>query len=518
MQGFLEAAETTFRGHAVWRGAGEAELEAAGDFLEKYLLTKLHPRIFAAYPADRERDEVLAQRMAALGHFVEPRHLDIPERARDPAAWAVAEEELRKVNMYKAPRDKIVCVLNCCRIINNVLATAAQAGEAAGADDFLPVLIYVTIRAGPERLESNLQYIQRFRRAPRLSGEGAYFYTNLVSAASFVETITADSLSMDPEAFRVRMWEAGVPGAEPAGHVAPGADADGGVGGGNLMDFSAASQLPVPPGAGPTASTPVALPASPAARSGAARAVSPPEAATQSRGASLAGGAAVRRLPELVELEGEGMAVVAGGGGLPGGLAARHPFFHAAVGDLTVADVAALLEAYKEAVLRYEALAGGYAALLRGGGLGGAAAAVQPAAPPTRRLGPAAPAPAGSGNGRGPAAAGSAARAGAGAEVSGAAGAAGGGPGKAAPGGEGGKAAAAAAVEGGGRAARRQGSRHYPPLRQSCRLPAARRPRSCRLGARSFSGGAGARGVVRARRGVFETRRSNILQEKMVMK
>ena len=367
MQGFLEAAETTFRGHAVWRGAGEAELEAAGDFLEKYLLTKLHPRIFAAYPADRERDEVLAQRMAALGHFVEPRHLDIPERARDPAAWAVAEEELRKVNMYKAPRDKIVCVLNCCRIINNVLATAAQAGEAAGADDFLPVLIYVTIRAGPERLESNLQYIQRFRRAPRLSGEGAYFYTNLVSAASFVETITADSLSMDPEAFRVRMWEAGVPGAEPAGHVAPGADADGGVGGGNLMDFSAASQLPVPPGAGPTASTPVALPASPAARSGAARAVSPPEAATQSRGASLARGAAVRRLPELVELEGEGMAVVAGGGGLPGGLAARHPFFHAAVGDLTVADVAALLEAYKEAVLRYEALAGGYAALLRGG-------------------------------------------------------------------------------------------------------------------------------------------------------
>ena len=464
MQGFLEAAETTFRGHAVWRGAGEAELEAAGDFLEKYLLTKLHPRIFAAYPADRERDEVLAQRMAALGRFVEPRHLDIPERARDPAAWAVAEEELRKINMYKAPRDKIVCVLNCCRIINNVLATAAQAGEAAGADDFLPVLIYVTIRAAPERLESNLQYIQRFRRAPRLSGEGAYFYTNLVSAASFVETITADSLSMDPEAFRVRMWEAGVPGAEPAGHVAPGAGADSGVGGGNLMDFSAASQLPVPPGAGPTASTPAALPASPAARSGAARAVSSPEAATQRRGASLAVGAAARRLPELVELEGEGMAVVAGGGGLPGGLAARHPFFHAAVGDLTVADVAALLEAYKEAVLRYEALAGGYAALLRGGGLGGAAAAVQPAAPPTRRLGPAAPAPAGTGDGRGPAAADSAARAGA--EVSGAAAAAGGGPGKAGPGGEGGKAAAvaaAAAATGGGADSAQAGLSPLPP-------------------------------------------------------
>ena len=418
VQEFLAAAEATFRGHAVWRGAGEAELEAAGDFLEKYLLTKLHPRIFAAYPVDRERDEVLEQRMVALGRFVEPGHLDIPERARDPAAWAMAEEELRKINMYKAPRDKIVCVLNCCRIINNVLATAAQEGEAAGADDFLPVLIYVTIRAAPERLDSNLQYIQRFRRAARLyEGEGAYFYTNLVSAASFVETITADSLSMDPEAFRVRMWEAGVPGAEPAGPGASGAGACGGGGGGNLMDFSAADQLPAATGAGPTTPTPVAMPSAPGARSGAARATPPPESAAQRRGASLSGGAATRRLPELVELEGEGMAVVAGGGGLPGGLAARHPFFHAAVGDLTVADVAALLEAYKEAVLRYEALAGGYAALLRGGSLGGAAAVEQAAQPLPPEPAPAAPAPAGTGSGEGPAAASSSAREGAGTET-----------------------------------------------------------------------------------------------------
>ena len=37
----------------------------------------------------------------------------------------------------------------------------------AGADDFLPVLIWVVIKAQPTQLASNLEYIQRFRMASR---------------------------------------------------------------------------------------------------------------------------------------------------------------------------------------------------------------------------------------------------------------------------------------------------------------------------------------------------------------
>ncbi len=52
-----------------------------------------------------------------------------------------------------------------------------------GADDFLPVLVLVLLRAAPPQLASNLAYVGRFRRATRLVSETAYFYTNLVSAA-----------------------------------------------------------------------------------------------------------------------------------------------------------------------------------------------------------------------------------------------------------------------------------------------------------------------------------------------
>ena len=175
-----------------------------------------------------------------------------------------------------------------------------------------------------------------------------------------METITADSLSMDPEAFRARMWEAGVPGAEPAGAAASGAGG-GGDGGASLLDAPAAE---MPPLDGASAAGSARRPSAGLAPGGA-------PAPARGNGGSLSGAAAALRvLPDALELESEGMAAVAAGGGFSGALAAKYPFFHAAAGDLTISDVGALLEAFKEAVLRYEALAGGYSALRgRGGGV-----------------------------------------------------------------------------------------------------------------------------------------------------
>lgn len=60
----------------------------------------------------------------------------------------LAQKELQKINTYKAPRDKLVCILNCCRVINNLLLNVSIASKdnPPGADDFLPVLIYVVIK------------------------------------------------------------------------------------------------------------------------------------------------------------------------------------------------------------------------------------------------------------------------------------------------------------------------------------------------------------------------------------
>ncbi|KAF3789983.1 Vacuolar sorting-associated protein 9A [Nymphaea thermarum] len=210
VQEFLSSMEGAFRTHSLWAGASEEELESAYEGLEKYVMTKLYSRAFASVPEEVKHDEELSEKMALIQQFIRPENLDIQPNFQNETSWLLAQKELQKINMYKAPRDKLVCILNCCKVINNLLLNAALATNEnpPGADEFLPVLIYVTIKANPPQLHSNLLYIQRYRRQSRLVSEAAYFYTNMLSAESFISSINAQSLSMDEVEFDKNMESA----------------------------------------------------------------------------------------------------------------------------------------------------------------------------------------------------------------------------------------------------------------------------------------------------------------------
>ena len=61
------------------------------------------------------------------------------------------------------------------------------------------------MQANPPQLHSNLLYIQRYRSQSRLVAEAAYFFTNMLSAESFISNIDAKALSMDETEFESNM-------------------------------------------------------------------------------------------------------------------------------------------------------------------------------------------------------------------------------------------------------------------------------------------------------------------------
>lgn len=148
LQDFLLDMEAAIREHPLWSGASEEEIDCAVEGLEKYVMTKLFNRTFAASPEGTKIDQEISEKINMLQSFLRPQHLDIPKVFQSEASWLLAEKELKKINAFKAPREKLLCILSCCQVINNLLLNASTSEERVpGADDFLPVLIYVVIKA-----------------------------------------------------------------------------------------------------------------------------------------------------------------------------------------------------------------------------------------------------------------------------------------------------------------------------------------------------------------------------------
>ncbi|KAL8656277.1 MAG: hypothetical protein Q9210_000368 [Variospora velana] len=220
----------------VWRGVSDAEFDNAKEGMEKLVMNRLYLQTFSPaipppaplpgakgkkknaekllgpgrkgqHQEDIERDEILGQKVR-IYRWVQEEHLDIPPLDDNGRRFmSFAQQQLLKVNMYRAPRDKIVCVLNCCKVIFGFLSTSKSADTSA--DSFVPLLIYVVLRANPEHLVSNVQYILRFRRQEKLGGEAGYYLSSLMGAIQFIENLDRTSLTISDEEFE-RKVEASV--------------------------------------------------------------------------------------------------------------------------------------------------------------------------------------------------------------------------------------------------------------------------------------------------------------------
>nr|VDD20349.1 unnamed protein product [Brassica rapa] len=331
VQEFFTKMEAAFRAHPLWSGSSEEELDSAADGLEKYVMTKLFTRVFASNTEDVISDEKLFQKMSLVQQFISPESLDIQPTFQNETSWLLAQKELQKMNMYKAPRDKLMCILSCCKVINNLLLNASIASKenAPGADEFLPVLIYVTIKANPPQFHSNLLYIQRYRRQSKLVGEASYFFTNLLSAESFISNIDAKSLSMDEADFENKMESARA-----------------------RLSGLGIQSYQTDHGAAPTAHNPKRE--TTLLQSQSSDSLSGTNETLNQRSELP-----IKKAESISDLENKGAATLLNGSSEASKILKEYPYVFASAGDLRVGDVEGLLNDYKQLVFKYVCLSKG---------------------------------------------------------------------------------------------------------------------------------------------------------------
>ncbi|CAR25464.1 hypothetical protein ZYGR_0A00240 [Zygosaccharomyces rouxii] len=184
-----------------------SKLRNAQEGLEKLIMGKLYARCFSPclepleQSLDKEhlqdlKDDRQLKLKSREYRFISPQELDIPNLLSDKLNKLVelSGKELNKVNHFKAPRDKMICVLNSCKIIMAMLTNNKLEN---GADSFIPLLIYTILKSNLSSLASNTRYIERFRFESFFRGEALYYLNSLQAAVSFIISINESTFTIE---------------------------------------------------------------------------------------------------------------------------------------------------------------------------------------------------------------------------------------------------------------------------------------------------------------------------------
>uniref|UniRef100_A0A3Q4BD85 Uncharacterized protein n=1 Tax=Mola mola TaxID=94237 RepID=A0A3Q4BD85_MOLML len=195
-----ERLQTQFKGSS-------DHVESVMDEVEKYMMTRLYKEVFCPETTDDEKKDLAIQKRIRALHWVTidmlcvPVDEEIPE-VSDSVVKAITD--VIEMDSKRVPKKKLACVTRCSKHIFNAIKVSKK--EAASADDFLPTLIYIVLKANPPRLQSNIQYITRFCNPSRLmTGEDGYYFTNLCCAVAFIEKLDGQSLNLSSEEFELYM-------------------------------------------------------------------------------------------------------------------------------------------------------------------------------------------------------------------------------------------------------------------------------------------------------------------------
>lgn len=204
VQDFYVKMAEDLQSHPAMKNTNVDELEKMIDGIEKYIMTQIYKMVFSHPSTDDEEKDIALQKVIQSLQWVTEQHLDADIDMQNEEVQQLVEKTqdyLLEMNTKRAPQDKLSCIVKCSKCIFHILQLSSTE-IAASADDFLPCLIFVVLKANPTLLQSNIQYITRFCNSNKLmAGEAGYYFTNLCCAVAFIEKLDASSLQMSQEEF-----------------------------------------------------------------------------------------------------------------------------------------------------------------------------------------------------------------------------------------------------------------------------------------------------------------------------
>ena len=122
--------------------------------IQKYILIKIYDKI---YPKDSDNDDMKVFQQTIILSWVRPHHLKLDNTYIDNSISLITDY-INKLDNEKSPNGKFNAINNIFNTINYILSF----NSSFSVDEIAPLCEYCLIKAQPERLSSNLRYLQNF--------------------------------------------------------------------------------------------------------------------------------------------------------------------------------------------------------------------------------------------------------------------------------------------------------------------------------------------------------------------
>ncbi|XP_006179569.2 ras and Rab interactor 1 [Camelus ferus] len=171
--------------------------------LRPILVARLRRRLSANGSLGRLAEGLRLARAQGPGVFGS--HLSLPS----PVEMEQVRQKLLQLLRAYSPSAQVKRLLQACKLLYTALRT--QAGEGAGADEFLPLLSLVLAQCDLPELLLEAEYMSELLEPALLTGEGGYYLTSLSASLALLSGLNeAHTLPLSPsqELQRsVSLWE-----------------------------------------------------------------------------------------------------------------------------------------------------------------------------------------------------------------------------------------------------------------------------------------------------------------------
>ncbi|XP_072221290.1 ras and Rab interactor 3 [Leuresthes tenuis] len=141
-------------------------------------LEKLHTGAGSVKQLGQNQSVVLSSTTTALG---------ITTSVPEASAMEKISIKLNNLHQEYSPQKKIELLLKTCKIIYDSMSVSCP-GRAHGADDFLPVMMYVLARCNLSALQLDVEYMMELMDPSLTLGEGSYYLTTTYGALEHIKT------------------------------------------------------------------------------------------------------------------------------------------------------------------------------------------------------------------------------------------------------------------------------------------------------------------------------------------